>query len=108
VNVSTAPVLVNVILPKIPSENYVGQPEPLPPAPPSGVYTPGSGTYPSGPSGTYPSSGISTGYTPNPELREVAKQTLSNWYQNIPSFFNLIFLLFFMATLTRVMPRRRR
>jgi len=121
VNVSESPKIVYITLPKKPSEDYIGQPEPIPP----------SSSFPSYPSDSYPSSGtnptynlpysssegtnppiyqtITSGYTPpNPELREAAKQTLSNWYSQIPSFFSLIFLLFFMATLTRVFPRRRR
>ncbi len=72
---------------------------------PTGTPTSGSGTGTdsTGTGGT----GTSTGYTADEGLRQAARDTLTNYYQIIPGFFGLVFLLFFMATLNGVWRRRR-
>ena len=49
--------------------------------------------------------GIQTGYTPDEGLRETARETLTQFYQAVPQFFGLIFLLFLMAAMKSVMRR---
>ena len=82
-NVGTEPVLVSVELDPVSSTPS--------PTPTSGT---GSGT------GT-------SGYTFDPGLREAAVNTLAEFYQVVPSFFGLVFLLFFLATLNGIWGRRR-
>ncbi len=77
-------------------DQMVSTPTPTPT--PTGTPTPGSGTG-TGTGGT--------GYTADEGLRQAARDTLTNYYQIVPGFFGLVFLLFFMATLNGVWRRRR-
>jgi len=88
VEVGTDPVLVEVVLDVLVT--------------PSTVTTTTTGG--AGGGGTGGGSG-GTGYTPDEDLRQAARDTLTQFYQVVPQFFGLIFLLFLMAAIKSVMRR---